>query len=202
MVFELPELDYEYGALEPHIDAKTMEIHYSKHHAGYVSKLNAALEGQEELAGKSIEELLGGIEEVPEGIRQAVINNGGGHANHSLFWKVMSAKGGGVPKGELAQAIEKEFGGFEKFRERFSEKAKTLFGSGWVFLVVANGKLMCKRHSFQNSPLMNGNVPILGLDVWEHAYYLKYQNLRPDYIEAWWNVVNWEEVERRYKEAL
>ena len=193
-MFELPKLDYDYSALEPHIDARTMEIHHSKHHAGYVAKLNAALEGNKDLLSMPIEELLGNIDKVPEDKRQAVINNGGGHANHSLFWSVMSPDGDGKPDGELAKAIDSSFGKFDDFKKEFSEKAGAVFGSGWAFLIVKNGKLEIKRHSFQNSPLLNGNTPVLGLDVWEHAYYLKYQNMRPDYIEAWWRVVNWKQV--------
>lgn len=199
MAHQLPELEYKYSDLEPHIDAKTMEIHHSKHHAGYVTKLNTALENHKELASKSVEGLLKNIENVPEDIRQAVINNGGGHANHSLFWATMSPKGENEPSGKLANAITKSFGSLDKFKAEFTEKAKTLFGSGWVFLTVdPSGKLTCKRHSFQNSPLMHGATPILGLDVWEHAYYLKYQNRRPDYIEAWWNIVNWEQVSKNF----
>jgi Fe-Mn family superoxide dismutase len=195
MAFELPELPYSFDALEPHIDARTMEIHHTKHHQGYVDKLNKALEGHEELLKKSIEDLLINIRDVPEDIRQNVINNGGGHANHSLFWIIMGKNGGGEPTGKLADAIKKDFGSFEEFKEKFSEKAAGVFGSGWAFLIKdKNGKLSTKRHSFQNSPLMSGNTPILGIDVWEHAYYLNYQNRRPDYISAWWNVVNWDKV--------
>jgi len=192
--FELPELPYDFDALEPHIDARTMEIHYTKHHQGYVDKLNVALEDYKELQNKSIEDLLFDIDEVNEDIRQAVINNGGGHANHSLFWTIMSPDGGGEPKDELAEAIDKEFGSFEEFKTGFTEKALGVFGSGWAFLQLNNGKLELKRHSFQNSPLMYGNTPILGLDVWEHAYYLKYQSRRAEYVDAWFNVVNWEKV--------
>jgi len=198
MAFELPELQYKYSALEPHIDTKTMEIHHSKHHAGYVAKLNAALENYKELQSKSVEDLLADIENIPEDIRQAVINNGGGHANHTLLWSIMSSEGGGEPSGKLAEQIEKDFGSFEKFKEEFSAKAGQLFGSGWVFLIKTDGGLKIKRHSFQNSPLMHGNTPILGLDIWEHAYYLKYQNKRSDYISSWWNVVNWGEVEKNF----
>lgn len=202
MSFELPELDYEYSALEPHIDAKTMEIHHSKHHAGYVKKLNAALESNSDLQNLPIEELLQKTND------QAIINNGGGHANHSLFWKILrpseaAGEGGLSPSGELLEAINLEFKSFEEFKIQFSEKAASVFGSGWVFLIVDNNKkLKIKRHSFQNSPLMNGNTPILALDVWEHAYYLKYQNKRPDYIEAFWNVVNWKQVEENYSLPL
>lgn len=194
---KLPDLPYKYDALEPHIDAKTMEIHHSKHHAGYVANLNNALEGHEDLLKLDVSELLKKIKDVPQDIRQTVINNAGGHANHSLFWEIMAPNAGGEPNGKISEAINKDFENFDKFKEEFSTKAKTLFGSGWVFLVVdSNGKLSCKRQSFQNSPLMNGNTPILGLDIWEHAYYLKYQNKRPDYIDAWWNVVNWSQVEK------
>lgn len=196
---KLPDLPYDYKALEPSIDAKTMEIHHSRHHAGYVANLNKALEGHENLQKLSVEKLLMNINDVPEDIRQTVVNNAGGHANHSLFWEIMGPNSGGEPTGKISDGINKEFGDFEKFKEEFSSKAKTLFGSGWVFLIIdSSGKLSCKRQSFQNSPLMNENVPILGLDVWEHAYYLKYQNKRADYIDAWWNVVNWEEVEKKF----
>jgi len=201
MAFELLDLPYDYKALEPHIDERTMRIHHDKHHAGYVNKLNAVLEGHPELAGRSIEDLLRGIDEVPAEMRQAVINNGGGHANHSLFWEIMSGDGESEPEGELAEAIKKEFSSFEKFKEVFSEKAGSVFGSGWVFLTIADGKLECKRQSFQNSPYMNGKTPILGLDVWEHAYYLKYQNERAKYIEAFWNIVNWGKVGEKFKDA-
>jgi len=205
-MFSLPKLPYAYDALEPYIDEETMRIHHTKHHQGYVDKLNAALEGRAELVGKSIEELLAGVEDIDEDIRQAVINNGGGHANHSLFWQVMNANPKHEtrnPKGELVKAINKTFGSFEKFKEEFSGKALSLFGSGWVFLQAdESGNLSLKRHSFQNSPLMHGRAPILGLDVWEHAYYLKYQNRRNEYVEAFWNVVNWEKVERNFEQAL
>jgi len=174
-----------------------MHLHHEKHHQAYVDNLNKALEKYPELQKKSIEELLKNIHDVPEDIRQVVINHGGGHANHSFFWTIMSPKGGGKPKGELADAINKTFGDFQKFREEFSNKAMAVFGSGWAFLIkTPDGKLQLKRHSFQNSPLMQGNMPILGLDVWEHAYYLKYQNRRVEYIEAFWNVVNWEEANK------
>lgn len=203
MSHQLPDLPYDYSALEPYIDARTMEIHHTKHHQGYVDKLNTALEGHEELQKKSVEELLREIEVVPEDIRQAIINHGGGHANHSLFWEIISPDGGGEPAGELAGAIKSTFGSFEEFRKLFTEKATTLFGSGWAFLVInKNKELELTRQSFQNSPLMDGNTPILGLDVWEHAYYLKYQNRRPEYIDAFWNIVNWEEVLRRYQKTL
>lgn len=199
----LPSLPYDYTALEPHIDAKTMEIHHTKHHQGYVDKLNAALEGHSELAEKPLAELLRDIKNVPETIRTAVQNNGGGHANHSLFWTVLSANGGGDPSGVLAEKMTATFGSFADFKEEFSQAAATRFGSGWAWLVVsADGSLAVYSTANQDSPLMQGDTPILGLDVWEHAYYLNYQNKRPDYIEAFWNVVNWDEVERRYLEVV
>ncbi|MDQ7040626.1 MAG: superoxide dismutase [Rhodothermus sp.] len=203
MAFTLPPLPYPYDALEPYIDAKTMEIHYTKHHQGYVDKLNKALEGHSELQQKSIEALLRGIDEVPEAIRTAVRNNGGGHANHSLFWTIMKPNGGGEPTGELAEAIQSTFGSFETFKEKFSAEAAGRFGSGWAWLVVdENGKLQVYSLPNQDSPYMQGHTPILGLDVWEHAYYLKYQNRRAEYIQNWWNVVNWDQVAQYYKEAV
>lgn len=202
MAHELPKLPYDYNALEPHIDAKTMEIHYGKHHQGYVNKLNAALEKHPNLQAKTIEELLKDLDSVPEEIRTAVRNNGGGHANHSLFWPCMSPSGGGKPDGELADAIEKKFGNFDDFKEQFSAEAAGRFGSGWAWLCVeAGGGLKLLSTPNQDSPLSEGLTPILGLDVWEHAYYLNYQNRRPDYIQAWWNVVNWEQVAENYKSA-
>lgn len=199
----LPSLPYDYMALEPHIDAKTMEIHHTKHHQGYVDKLNAALEGHSELAEKPLAELLRDIKNVPETIRTAVQNNGGGHANHSLFWTVLSANGGGEPEGVLSEKLIATFGSFADFKEEFSQAAATRFGSGWAWLVVsADGSLAVYSTANQDSPLMQGDTPILGLDVWEHAYYLNYQNKRPDYIEAFWNIVNWDEVERRYLEVV
>ncbi|MCF6094387.1 superoxide dismutase [Microaerobacter geothermalis] len=200
--FQLPPLPYSFDALEPHIDAQTMEIHHDRHHATYVNNLNAALEGHEELQNKSIEDLISDLNSVPEHIRTAVRNNGGGHANHSLFWEVMSPNGGGAPSGDLADAINSTFGSFDKFKEDFSKAAATRFGSGWAWLVVdKSGNLAVTSTPNQDSPLMEGNTPILGLDVWEHAYYLKYQNKRPDYISAFWNVVNWDEVSKRYAKA-
>lgn len=201
MAYELPPLPYPANALEPYIDEQTMNIHHGKHHQTYVTNLNKALEGHEELAKKSVEELISNLDAVPENIRTAVRNNGGGHANHSLFWTIMSPNGGGEPTGELAEAINNAFGSFEAFKEQFSNAAATRFGSGWAWLVVSNGKLEVMSTPNQDSPLMEGKTPILGLDVWEHAYYLKYQNRRPEYIAAFWNVVNWDEVARRYKEA-
>lgn len=198
--FELPSLPYSFDALEPHIDARTMEIHHGKHHAGYVANLNKALEGTE-LEGKSLDELLKDISKYPVAVR----NNGGGHYNHSLFWTVMGPNKGGNPSGELAEAINSTFGSFDSFKEKFSTAAATRFGSGWAWLVVANGKLAVTSTPNQDNPLMDvaevKGTPILGLDVWEHAYYLHYQNKRPDYISAFWNVVNWDEVAKRYNES-
>ncbi|MFQ6046652.1 MAG: superoxide dismutase [Gemmatimonadales bacterium] len=201
MAHTLPDLPYAHDALEPHIDARTMEIHHGKHHQAYVDKLNAALEKHPNLQEKSVEELIGDILSVPEDIRTAVRNNGGGHANHSLFWTVMSPSGGGQPEGTLADAIKSAFGDFDTFRQRFSDAAATRFGSGWAWLTVQGGTLAVQSTPNQDSPLMEGKTPILGLDVWEHAYYLKYQNRRPEYIAAWWNLVNWEEVTRRLEAA-
>jgi superoxide dismutase, Fe-Mn family len=201
MAFELPQLPYAYDALEPHIDKETMNIHHTKHHNTYVTNLNNALEGNEELLSKTVEEVVSNLDAVPEAARTAVRNNGGGHANHSLFWQVISPNGGGEPTGELAEAINSKFGGFEGFKEEFSKAATTRFGSGWAWLVVNNGELEVTSTPNQDSPLMEGKTPILGLDVWEHAYYLNYQNRRPEYIGAFWNVVNWEEVSKRYASA-
>ena len=201
MSHKLPELPYAFDALEPHIDAKTMEIHHGKHHATYVNNLNAALEPHSELQKKSLGELLADLNKVPEGIRTAVRNNGGGHSNHSLFWKVMKKGGGGEPKGDLAPAIKSTFGSFAAFQEKFSGAAKTRFGSGWAWLYVSGGKLVVGSTPNQDSPLMEGGTPILGLDVWEHAYYLNYQNRRPDYVGAWWNLVNWDQVAENYAGA-
>jgi superoxide dismutase, Fe-Mn family len=201
MAFELPQLPYAYDALEPHIDKETMNIHHTKHHNTYVTNLNNALEGNEELLSKTVEEVVSNLDAVPEAARTAVRNNGGGHANHSLFWQVISPNGGGEPAGELAEAINAKFGGFEGFKEEFSKAATTRFGSGWAWLVVNNGELEVTSTPNQDSPLMEGKTPILGLDVWEHAYYLNYQNRRPEYIGAFWNVVNWEEVSKRFSAA-
>lgn len=199
MKHQLPDLSYDYSALEPHIDAKTMEIHHSKHHQGYVNKLNAALEGHDDLQDMSLEELLGNLSSVPEDIREAVRNNGGGHYNHSLFWSVMSPDGGGEPNDKVHEAIEKAFGDFEKFKNKFSEAASGRFGSGWAWLVKdSSGTLRVSTTANQDTPLSERKTPILGLDVWEHAYYLNYQNKRGDYIDAWWNVVNWDEVEKKF----
>lgn len=194
MAYQLPPLPYPFDALEPYIDAKTMEIHHDKHHAAYVTNLNAALEGLDDLAALSIEDLLRNISSVPEAKRQAVINNGGGHANHTHFWETLK-KDGGEPGGALEAAIKSAFGGFAEFKEKFENAAKTRFGSGWAWLVLDdNGKLQVYSLPNQDSPLMQRHTPILGLDVWEHAYYLKYQNRRPEYVSAFWNVVNWDKV--------
>jgi Fe-Mn family superoxide dismutase len=202
MAHELPALPYAHDALEPHIDARTMEIHHGKHHQGYVNNLNNALEGHADLQNKSVEALLQNLGAIPESIRTAVRNNGGGHANHSLFWPCMSPKGGGEPTGELANAIKAAFSSFASFKEQFSKAAATRFGSGWAWLCVDNGgELVVTSTPNQDNPLSEGLTPILGLDVWEHAYYLNYQNRRPDYIAAWWNVVNWEQVAQNYAAA-
>lgn len=200
MAYSLPDLPYATNALEPNIDAKTMEIHHGKHHNGYVTKLNDAVE-KGGVADMPVEELCGKLDSVPESVRTAVRNNGGGHANHSLFWTVMSPKGGGEPTGDLASAIDSELGGFAKFKEDFSNAAATRFGSGWAWLSVDGGKLKVESTPNQDNPYMEGRTPILGLDVWEHAYYLNYQNRRPDYIEAFWKVVDWDAVGKRYAAA-
>ena len=202
MAHELPDLPYDHDALEPHIDAETMRIHHSKHHQGYVNNLNAALEKHPELAEKSLEELLSDLDSVPEDIRTAVRNNGGGHANHSLFWPCMAPGSGGTPSGELADAIDSTFGSFDAFVEMFSKAAATRFGSGWAWLCGdGNGGLVVTSTANQDNPVSDGLKPILGLDVWEHAYYLNYQNRRPDYVKAWWNVVNWEQVSENFAGA-
>ena len=201
MSYSLPDLPYAYDALEPHIDAKTMEIHHTKHHQAYISKANAALEGHSDLASKSIEDLMSDLSAVPEDIRGAIRNNGGGHANHSLFWTVMSPNGGGSPSGDLAADIDSTFGSLDAFKEQFSNAAATRFGSGWAWLSVDGGKLVVESTPNQDTPLSEGHTPILGLDVWEHAYYLNYQNRRPDYISAFFNVINWDEVAKRYAAA-
>ena len=201
MAFELPQLPYAENALEPHIDKETMNIHHSRHHNTYVTNLNNALAGNEELLSKSVEEVISNLDAVPEAARTAVRNNGGGHANHSLFWQILSPNGGGAPAGELADAISSKFGSFESFKEEFAKAATTRFGSGWAWLSVSGGELEVSSTPNQDSPIMEGKTPILGLDVWEHAYYLKYQNKRPDYISSFWNVVNWDEVSKRYSQA-
>mgnify|MGYP002622120863 CR=1 FL=1 len=201
MPYELPDLPYAFDALEPHIDARTMEIHHDKHHAAYVSKVNAAIEGTP-FDGKPIEQLMRDIEKVPQDIRGAVRNNGGGHANHSMFWTTIGPGKGGEPKGKLADAIKSELGGFDKFKEDFSNAAATRFGSGWAWLSVgSNGKLVVDSTPNQDTPLMQNITPILGIDVWEHAYYLKYQNRRPDYVAAFFNVIDWDAVAERYAAA-
>jgi Fe-Mn family superoxide dismutase len=201
MAYTLPSLPYPSNALEPHIDAKTMEIHHGKHHNAYVTNLNKALEGKG-IAEQSIEDLCRNIEKIPEDIRTAVRNNGGGHANHSMFWVIMSPNGGGKPSGDLAKAIDSELGGFDKFKEQFTNAAITRFGSGWAWLSVEkSGKLVVESTPNQDNPYMIGKTPILGVDVWEHAYYLNYQNRRPDYVAAFWNVIDWKAVENRYKAA-
>ncbi|WP_111412362.1 superoxide dismutase [Billgrantia lactosivorans] len=202
MPHTLPELPYAYDALEPHIDAMTMEIHHSRHHKTYVDKLNAALEGTG-LEDVPVDELMASIDRVPQEKRQEVINNGGGHSNHSKFWQMMSPTGGGNPQGRVAQAIDSELGGFDAFKEAFTKAALGRFGSGWAWLsVTPEKKLVVENTLNQDSPHMHGNTPVLGVDVWEHAYYLKYQNKRPDYVAAFFNVINWEDVERRYQQAV
>ena len=200
-MFKLPKLPYSFDALEPYIDAKTMEIHYTKHHQTYVDKLNEAINGTE-FANMEINELMENISKVPEKIKQAVINHGGGHANHSFFWEIMGSKAGGKPEKQLAKEINSKFGSLEEFKKQFTEVALKVFGSGWAWLVInSNKKLEIIFTKNQDSPLMEGKIPILGLDVWEHAYYLKYQNRRPEYIKNWWNIVNWKKVEEFFKKA-
>ncbi len=198
MAFELPALPYAYNALEPHIDEQTMRIHHDKHHGTYVTNLNAAIEKHANLAGRSVEDLLRGINSVPEDIRTAVRNNGGGHANHTMFWEIMGPGGGGSPSGALGDAITSTFGSFDAFKEQVNKAALGRFGSGWAWLVDAGGKLAIESTANQDSPLMEGKKPILGIDVWEHAYYLKYQNRRADYCGAWWNTVDWKAVAKRF----
>ena len=200
MAFELPDLPYAHDALEPHIDARTMEIHHGKHHAAYINNVNGAIAGTD-LENKSVEALVSDLNSVPENIRGVVRNNGGGHANHSLFWTVLSPNGGGTPDGDLAQAIDQAFGNFDSFKEQFSKAGATRFGSGWAWLSVDSGNLVVESTPNQDSPLMEGRTPILGLDVWEHAYYLNYQNRRPDYIAAFFNVVDWNAVAERFAAA-
>lgn len=202
MAHVLPDLPYSYDALEPSIDAKTMEIHHGKHHQGYVNNLNAALENHPELQEKSVEDLVSDLNSIPENIRNAVRNNGGGHANHSLFWPCMGPDGGGTPEGKLADAINSAFGSFDNFKDRFSKAAATRFGSGWAWLCVDNnGDLIVTSTPNQDNPISDGLNPVLGLDVWEHAYYLNYQNRRPDYVSSWWNVVNWNQVVLNFSSA-
>jgi Fe-Mn family superoxide dismutase len=201
MAHELPRLDYDYDALEPHIDAKTMEIHHTKHHAGYVSKLNAALADYPDLQKRSITELLGDLSAVPEAIRADVRNNGGGHFNHTMFWRIMKPKGGGQPSGELAEAIRSTFGSFDELKTKFTDSTVSRFGSGWAWLYLDRGRLEIGSTPNQDSPVMEGRKPVLGLDVWEHAYYLKYQNRRPEYVQAFWHVVDWNQVAENFKKA-
>jgi superoxide dismutase, Fe-Mn family len=200
MAFEVPPLPYDYDALEPHIDEATMKLHHDKHHQTYVDKANAALEGTE-WADKDVEEVLKNLDALPDDKQMPVRNNAGGHANHTLFWEIMSPDGGGEPSGALASAIESTFGGFDAFKEKVADAGANRFGSGWAWLVVNDGQLEVTSTPNQDTPLSEGKTPILGVDVWEHAYYLKYQNKRPDYIAAWWNVVNWDEVAKRYEAA-
>jgi superoxide dismutase, Fe-Mn family len=199
MAFTLPPLPYDFAALEPHIDARTMEIHHGKHHQTYVNNLNGAIEKAPELASRSLDDLMRNINTLPEAVRTPIRNNGGGHWNHSMFWQIMAPKAGGEPGGNLGAAIKSAFGDFAKFREQFSAAGVGRFGSGWAWLINTGGKLSITSTPNQDNPLMEGQKAIMGLDVWEHAYYLKYQNRRPDYITAWWNVVNWKEVEKRYQ---
>lgn len=197
MAYELPALPYDYDALEPHIDAQTMEIHHTKHHQTYITKLNGALEGYPDLASKSVDDLIADLASIPDNIRGAVRNNGGGHSNHTMFWQVMGANGGGAPSGNVASAIDAAFGTFDTFKEKFSAAGAARFGSGWVWLINNGGTLSIESSPNQDSPIMDGKSAILGLDVWEHAYYLRYQNRRPDYMAAWFNVVNWGAVNQR-----
>ena len=201
MTFKLPELNYAYDALEPHIDKETMETHYSKHHQGYTDNLNKALEGHDEYKNMEIEEILKSLDKLPESIRTAVRNNGGGYYNHLLFWEMMSPNAGGKPEGELAKKIDEDLGGFDKFKEDFKKAALGQFGSGWAWLALDNGKLEIVSTPNQDNPISDGKKVVLGIDVWEHAYYLKYKNRRAEYVDKWWNVVDWKKVEELYKEA-
>ena len=202
MAFELPPLPYDYNALEPYIDTQTMQIHHDKHHQTYVTNLNNALQGQDQLASMSVDDLLRNINQVPDSIRTAVRNNAGGHSNHTMFWNIMKPSGGGQPTGDLGNAIQQTFGSFDAFKAAFNDAGTKRFGSGWAWLVLdSSGKLQVISTANQDSPLMDGLYPVMGNDVWEHAYYLKYQNRRPEYLNAWWNVVNWDEVARRYEQA-
>ncbi|EGP5332329.1 superoxide dismutase [Enterococcus faecium] len=201
MTYTLPDLPYAYDALEPYIDEETMHLHHDKHHNTYVTNLNSAIEKYPELGEKTIEELLSDMDAIPTDIKTAVRNNGGGHANHSFFWEIMAPNAGGEPTGEIKEAINEAFGDFSSFKEEFKKAAAGRFGSGWAWLVMENGKLAVTSTANQDSPLMEGKTPILGLDVWEHAYYLKYKNVRPDYITAFWNVINWDEVNKRFEAA-
>ena len=199
MAHQLPSLPYAFDALEPHIDAQTMQIHHGKHHAAYVNNLNAALEKHPDLAGKSVEDLIKNLATVPEDIRTAVRNNGGGHVNHTMFWQIMGPGKGGAPSGAAGEAITSAFGSFDSFKEQMNKGGVGRFGSGWVWLVKAGGKLSVESTANQDNPMMEGKTPVFGIDVWEHAYYLKYQNRRPDYLAAWWNVINWDEIAKRLR---
>ena len=202
MAYELPPLPYDYSALEPYIDTQTMQLHHDKHHQTYVTNVNNALQGHDQLAAMSVDDLLRKINQVPESIRTAVRNNAGGHSNHSMFWNIMKPNGGGEPTGDLASAIQQAFGSFDAFKTAFNDAGTKRFGSGWAWLVLdSSGKLQVISTANQDSPLMDGLYPVMGNDVWEHAYYLKYQNRRPEYLNAWWNVVNWDEVARRYAQG-
>ena len=203
MAFELPPLPYDYSALEPYIDTQTMQIHHDKHHQAYVTNVNNALQGHDQLAAMSVDDLLRNIKQVPESIRTAVQNNAGGHSNHSMFWNIMQPNGGGEPTGNLASAIQQAFGSFDAFKTAFNDAGTKRFGSGWAWLVLdTNRKLQVISTANQDSPLMSGMYPVMGNDVWEHAYYLKYQNRRPEYLNAWWNVVNWDAIAHRYEQGL
>ncbi len=201
MAYELPPLPYDYNALEPYIDTQTMQLHHDKHHQTYVTNVNNALQGHDQLAAMSVDDLLRNISQVPDSIRTAVQNNAGGHSNHSMFWSIMKPNGGGEPTGDLASAIQQAFGSFDAFKTAFNDAGTKRFGSGWAWLVLDNGALKVISTANQDSPLMSGMYPVMGNDVWEHAYYLKYQNRRPEYLNAWWNVVNWDEVARRYAQG-
>jgi superoxide dismutase, Fe-Mn family len=202
MAYELPPLPYDYSALEPYIDTQTMQLHHDKHHQAYVTNANNALQGHDQLASMSVDDLLRNINQVPDSIRTALRNNAGGHSNHSMFWKIMKPNGGGEPSGDLGSAIQQAFGSFEAFKQAFNDAGTKRFGSGWAWLVLdSSGKLQVISTANQDSPLMDGLYPVMGNDVWEHAYYLKYQNRRPEYLNAWWNVVNWDEVARRYAQG-
>ncbi len=203
MAYELPPLPYDYNALEPYIDEETMHLHHDKHHQAYVNNLNTALQGQSQFENMSVDDLMRNINSVPESIRTAVRNNGGGHANHSMYWQIMKPNGGGEPTGDLANAINSAFGSFDQFKAAFNDAGAKRFGSGWAWLVLGpDGKLAVTSSANQDSPLMEGQYPVMGNDVWEHAYYLKYQNRRPDYLAAWWNVVNWDEIAKRYAQGM
>ncbi len=203
MAYELPPLPYDYNALEPYIDEETMHLHHDKHHQAYVNNLNTALQGQSQFENMSVDDLMRQINSVPESIRTAVRNNGGGHANHSMYCQIMKPNGGGEPTGDLANAINSAFGSFDQFKAAFNDAGAKRFGSGWAWLVIGpDGKLAVTSSANQDSPLMEGQYPVMGNDVWEHAYYLKYQNRRPDYLAAWWNVVNWDEIAKRYAQGM